>query len=71
MKQELWVLEWSKHSNNFHIQELSDSLAWAQMCFVENKPNLWSILMVGTHDAVSAMADTHRHRLQERGVKHA
>lgn len=68
MKQELWVLEWSKHSNNFHIQTLARSLAWAQMCFLENKQNLWSVLMVGTQEAVQAMADNSRSKLRERSI---
>jgi hypothetical protein len=68
MKQDQWVLEWSKHSNNFHVQHLHESLAWAQMCFLENKQNLWSIIMVGSREVVDSMADSSRSKLRDRSI---
>jgi hypothetical protein len=66
MKSEQWVLEWNKETNFFHVQTLSKSLASAQEAFLKDKQIRWSIIMVGSYDAVTRMADTQRHRLEER-----
>jgi hypothetical protein len=66
MKQEQFVLEWSKANNGFHIQSLADSLAWAQKCFLDDRPNQWVILMVGDKDTVHKMADNQRPKLAKR-----
>jgi len=66
MKQEQYVLEWSKANNGFHIQTLADALAWAQKCFLDDRPNQWAILMVGEKDAVHKMADNQRVKLAKR-----
>lgn len=66
MKQELWVLEWSKSTNGFHIQTLADSLAWSQKCFLDDRASNWTILMVGEKDVVHKMADNQRAKLAER-----
>lgn len=66
MKTEQYVLEWSKSNNGFHIQSLADSLAWAQKCFLDDRANNWTILMVGEKDAVHKMADNQRQKLGDR-----
>jgi hypothetical protein len=73
MKEQQYVLEWSHASNNFHIQPLADSLAWAQKCFIDNRANNWTTLMIGDRRAVDNFADHHRQKLGDRvkAVRHA
>lgn len=58
-----YVLEWSKKSNGFHIQPVETLLARNQKCFLNNTSHDYITLMVGTHEAVSKMADNQRDRL--------
>lgn len=69
MKTEQYVLEWNHASNSFHIQPLADSLAWAQKCFMEDRENVWPVIMVGSKDAVHSLANSQRPRLVERSLK--
>jgi hypothetical protein len=61
-----FVLEWNKGGNIFNVQPLEKSLAWSQQCFMEDRLNFWTVLMVGTYDVVTTMADFHQHRLESR-----
>jgi hypothetical protein len=64
MKQ--YVLEWSKKSNSFHVQPIETTLAKNQECFLKDTSHDYIVLMVGTHDVITNMADHHRERLIER-----
>ena len=61
-----YVLEWSKKTNNFHIQPIETTLAKNQECFLKDTTHDYIVLMVGTWDVVTAMADNHRQRLADR-----
>ena len=65
MKQ--YALEWSHSTNNFHIQPVANLCAMNQQAFIDDKPlRDYAVLMVGTLDAVSQMADHWRERIKER-----
>jgi hypothetical protein len=66
VKNDLYVLEWSRKSNGFHIQKLEHTLAGNQKCFIANTSHDYIVLMVGDQDACDRMADNWRHRLQSR-----
>lgn len=66
----LYCLEWSRKSNGFHIQKLTDLLAKNQQCFIHNTSHDYIVLMVGTHEACCTMADTHRSRLVDRSQRY-
>jgi hypothetical protein len=66
MKTEQYVLEWSRKTNNFHVQPLVHSLASAQRAFLKNSSNDYHIIMVGTQDACLAMAENNLDKLNER-----
>lgn len=66
-----YVLEWSKRSNTFHIQPIETTLAKNQECFLKDTSHDWIVLMVGTHDVITNMADHHRERLIDRSEKAA
>lgn len=70
MKTEQYALEWSRKTNNFHVQPLVNALASAQLAFMENGGNDYRIIMVGTQDACLAMADNNRDKLTERKTEH-
>lgn len=61
-----YVLEWSRKTNNFHVQPLADALASAQEAFLTNSPNDYRIVMVGTQDVCLTMAQNNRDKLRER-----
>ena len=61
-----YVLEWSRKTNNFHVQPLADALAAAQMALITNNPIEYRIIMVGTQDVCLTMAQSHRDKLRER-----
>lgn len=61
-----YVLEWSQKSNTFHILPIETTLAKNQECFLKDKSHDWIVLMVGSHDVITNMADHHRDRLKER-----
>lgn len=61
-----YVLEWSKRSNCFHVQKLCDLLAKNQECFLRDSSHDYIALMVGSFDAVTAMAENQRDKLKER-----
>lgn len=62
-----YVLEWSKKTNNFHIQPLSNLLAHNQTAFLHDKSTPdYIVLMVGEKDSVHEMADHWRNRIHER-----
>ena len=62
-----YVLEWSNKTNNFHIQPLSNLLAYNQTAFIDGKQTSdYIVLMVGEKDAVHEMADHWRDRLEKR-----
>lgn len=64
---DLYVLEWSQSTNNFHIQPLANVCAANQMAFIEDKrrPD-YHILFVGEKESVHRMADQWRDRVSER-----
>ncbi len=64
-----YVLEWSKKANNFHVQPIETTLAKNQECFLKNTSHDWIVLMVGTLDVITNMANHHRERLIERSEK--
>lgn len=66
MKQ--YVLEWSKKQNAFHIQPVEISLSRNQECFLRNGISDYIVLMIGTFDVVTNMADHHREKLIEREI---
>jgi len=66
MKTEQYALEWSRKTNNFHVQPLVYALASAQRAFLKNICNDYCIIMVGTQDACLAMAENNRDKLNER-----
>lgn len=66
-----YVLEWSKKSNKFHIQQIETTLAKNQECFMDDTSHDWIVLMVGSYDVITNMADHHRERLIERSEKAA
>lgn len=66
-----YVLEWSKKSNSFHVQPIETTLAKNQECFMNDKSHDWIVLMVGSYDVITNMADHHRERLIERSEKAA
>jgi hypothetical protein len=64
---EIWVLEWSKEQNYFHV----DRAEW--MCtenfnyfLQDRKLNDYHVIFVGTREEVDKMADKHRSMLFER-----
>jgi hypothetical protein len=61
-----YVLEWSRKTNNFHVQPLSDALAMAQKAFLTNSTNDYRIVMVGTQDVCLTMAENNRAKLLDR-----
>lgn len=61
-----YCLEWSRKSNGFHIQKLSETLAKNQKCFMNDTSHDYIVLMVGSFDVCTSMADTHRSRLMDR-----
>jgi hypothetical protein len=61
-----YVLEWSRKTNSFHVQPLSDALAFAQAAFLSNSANDYRIVMVGTQDVCLTMAENNRDKLRER-----
>lgn len=65
-----YVLEWSHKTNNFHIQPLEQHLSTNQERFIDNQRTAeWAIIFMGTHDAVTEMADHWRDRLKLREVQ--
>jgi len=67
MDNELWVLEWSQKTNNFHIQKLKYTLANNQLGFMENRPlNDYHVLFVGEKEACHQMAENQRSKLKDR-----
>jgi len=64
-----YVLEWSKKSNNFHIQPLETTLANNQKLFVDENSHDWIVLFVGERKACSQMADNWRERLIKRAIR--
>lgn len=63
---DIFVLEWSYSTNNFHIQPLDRAMADAQMRFIDNKAINYAPIYIGTFDQVSKFADHHRRRLYDR-----
>lgn len=62
-----YVLEWSKKTNNFHIQPLSNLLAHNQSAFVcDQQTQDYIVIFSGTQDAVHEMANHWRTRIRER-----
>lgn len=61
-----YVLEWSKKQNSFHIQPIENTLAKNQECFVGDTSHDYIVLMIGSHDVITQMAEHHRDRLKER-----
>lgn len=63
-----WVLEWSQHSNNLHIQPLASAIGFNRCRFVLDQPppNDYVVLAVGTHDEVHRAADEIRKTIRER-----
>lgn len=61
-----YVLEWSKKSNSFHVQPIETTLAKNQECFLKDASHDYIVLMVGTHDVITNMANHHRGRLIDR-----
>lgn len=61
-----YVLEWSKKSNSFHVQPIEATLSKNQEYFLKDASHDWIVLMVGSFDAITSMADNHRERLIER-----
>lgn len=61
-----YCLEWSRKSNGFHIQRLADTLAGNQKCFINNTSHDYIVLMVGSFEVCTAMADNHRALLIDR-----
>lgn len=66
MTTEKFVLEWSKKLNQFHVRPVEAMLAGNQKFFLGDNSHDFLVLMVGTHEVCSAMADNHRSRLIER-----
>jgi len=66
MKTEQYALEWSRKTNNFHVQTLAHAFASAQRAFLKNSSNDYHIIMVGTQDACLAMAENNLDKLNER-----
>lgn len=71
MNEKQYVLEWSKKSNGFHVQPLSDLLAKNQELFLSDRSHDYILLMVGPLDTVTKMAETHRHVLDGRSLRAA
>ena len=61
-----YCLEWSKKQNNFHVQKLVYTLAKNQESFIKNTSHDYIVIMVGTFEVCTEMADTHRETLVER-----
>ena len=61
-----YCLEWSKKQNNFHVQKLVYTLAKNQDCFIKNTSHDYIVIMVGTFEVCTEMADTHRETLIDR-----
>lgn len=66
-----YVLEWSKKSNSFHVQPIETTLSKNQECFMKDASHDWIVLMVGSFDVITNMADHHRERLIDRTDKAA
>lgn len=71
MSEKQYVLEWSKKSNGFHVQPLTDLLAKNQGCFMRDASHDYIVLMVGPFETVTKMAETHRHVLAGRELRAA
>ena len=62
----MYCLEWSKKQNCFHVQKLAYTLAKNQQAFIADTSNDYIVIMVGTLEVCTAMADTHESVLIER-----
>lgn len=66
-----YVLEWSKKSNSLHVQPIETTLAKNHGCFLSDTSHDWIVLMVGSFDVITQMAEHHRERLIDRSEKAA
>ena len=62
----MYCLEWCKTQNNFHVQKLIHTLAKNQDCFIADTSHDYIVIMIGTFEVCTEMADTHRKTLVDR-----
>ena len=62
----MYCLEWSKKQNCFHVQKLAYTLAKNQQAFILDTSHDYIIIMIGTFEVCTEMANTHRETLVDR-----
>lgn len=66
MSNETYALLWSKKSNCFHIELLTDTARKGRTFFFNNSTNDYLVIAFGSHDECSAKADELRPVVRER-----
>lgn len=64
-----YALLWSKRSNCFHVEPLTDTVRKGRTFFLTNSSNDYLLIGLGTHDEVAKAADTLRPHMVERDRK--
>lgn len=63
-----WVLLWSQKQNALHVETLPETLAINRRACIHNKPGDYRVLMVGSHEDVSATSRSFVQMLQQRSA---
>jgi len=61
-----WVLLWSQKQNALHVETLPETLAINRRACMQNKPGDYRVLMVGSHEDVSATSRSFARMLEQR-----
>lgn len=62
------VLEWSQSSNGFHIQPLEKSIQSNKDAFTEDRRSNYIVVGIGSHDAMTELAEELRPILEYRNA---
>lgn len=63
------ALEWSKTSNDFHVQEVDRSTASNMAAFKDDRATKYVVIAIGTRDDMLALADELRPILEYRNAQ--
>lgn len=66
MDENTYALLWSKKSNCFHIEQLTDTAKKGRTFFLTNSSNDYLVIAIGTRDQCGEKADELRPILRER-----
>lgn len=61
-----YALLWSKRSNCFHIEQLTDTVAKGRRFFINNMTNDYLLIGLGSREEVDATADAMRPYMVQR-----